>query len=60
MIYYYSVRLAYWKNNERFLVDYVVSFAEIINFLYEKQQKYSSLELFWIKPYYRIDKRFKF
>ena len=60
MIYYYSVRLAYWKNDKRILVDYKVSFAEIIDFLYEKQKKYSSLEVYWIKPYYRIDKRFNF
>ena len=60
MIYFYTVRLAYWKNNQRILVDYVVSFAEIIDFLYEKQQKNSSLEVYWIKPYYRVDKRSKF
>lgn len=53
MIYYYIVRLCYWKNNERILVDYRVSFAEIIDFLYEKQKKYSSLQVYWIKPYYR-------
>lgn len=53
MIYYYTVRLCYWKNNERILVDYNVSFAEIIDFLYEKQKKYSSLEVYWIKPYYK-------
>lgn len=60
MIYFYTVRLAYWKNNERFLVDYKVSFAEIMDFLYEKKKKYSSLEIYWIKPYYSIDKRCKF
>ena len=53
MIYYYNVRLCYWKNNERFLVDYKDSFAEIIDFLYEKQKKYSSLEVYWIIPYYK-------
>lgn len=52
MIYFYSVRLCYWKNNERILCDYKVSFADLIDFLYEKQQKYSSLEIYWIKPYY--------
>ena len=60
MIYYYTVRLAYWKNDKRILVDYKVSFSEIIDFLYEKQKKYSSLKVYWIKPYYRIDKRFNF
>lgn len=60
MIYLYTIRLAYWKNNTRILVDYVVSFADIIYFLYEKQQKNSSLEVYWIKPYYRFDKRNKF
>lgn len=60
MIYFYTIRLAYWKNNKRILVDYVVSFADIIDFLYEKQQKNSSLEVYWIKPYYRVDKRNKF
>ena len=60
MIYYYTVRLAYWKNDKRILVDYKVSFSEIIDFLYEKQKKYSSLEVYWIKPYYRFDKRFNF
>lgn len=60
MIYLYTIRLAYWKNNTRILVDYVVSFADIIDFLYKKQQKNSSLEVYWIKPYYRFDKRNKF
>lgn len=60
MIYYYSVRLAYCKNDKRILVDYKVSSAEIIDFLYEKQKKYSSLKVYWIKPYYRIDNRFNF
>ena len=59
MIYYYIVRLAYWKNDKRILVDYMVSFAEIIDFLYKKQKKYSSLEVYWIKPYC-FDKRFNF
>lgn len=35
---YYSVRLAYWKNDKLIFVDYKVSFAEIIDFLYEKQK----------------------
>ena len=52
MIYFYTIRLCYWKNNERILVDYKVSFSDLIDFLYEKQQKYSSLEIYWIKPYY--------
>lgn len=53
MIYLYTVRLCFWKNNKRILNDYVVTFAEIVDFLYEKQQKYSSMEIYWIKPYYR-------
>lgn len=52
MIYFYTIRLCYWKNNERIFVDYKVSFSDLIDFLYEKQQKYSSLEIYWIKPYY--------
>ena len=53
MIYFYTIRLAYWKNNEKFLVDYVVSFADIVDFLYEKHLKYSSMQIYWIKPYYK-------
>lgn len=53
MIYFYTIRLCFWKNNERILKDYRVSFAEIVDFLYEMQQKYSSMEIYWIKPYYR-------
>ena len=30
----------------------VYLFYDLIDFLYEKQQKYSSLEIYWIKPYY--------
>lgn len=52
MIYFYTIRLCYWKNNKRILCDYKVSFAEIVDFLWEKQQKYSSMEVYWIKPYY--------
>lgn len=53
MIYYYSVRLCYWKNNERILCDYKISFADIIDFLYKKNKKYSSLVVYSIKPYYK-------
>lgn len=60
MIYFYNVRLSYFKNNTRVLIDYVVSFAELIDFLYEKRKINSSLEIYWIKPYYPIDKRNKF
>lgn len=60
MIYYYTVRLAYWKNYKRILVDYMVSSSYIIDFLYEKRKKYPSLEVYWIKPYYLIDKKSNF
>lgn len=60
MIYFYTIRLRFWINDKSVFKDYVVSFAEITDFLYEKQLKNSSMEIYWIKPYYSIDKKFKF
>lgn len=53
MIYFYTIRLRFWINDEFVFKDYLVSFAEIVDFLYEKQRKNSSMEVYWIKPYYR-------
>ena len=60
MIYFYNIRLRFWKNNKYFFKDYLLSFADISDFLYYKKLKNSSMEIFWIKPYYSIDKRFNF
>ena len=60
MIYFYNIRLRFWKNNKYFFKDYLLSFADIADFLYYKKLKNSSMEIFWIKPYYSIDKRFNF
>lgn len=53
MIYFYTVRLRYWINDNYVFKDYRLSFAEIADFLYEKQQENSSMEIYWIKPYYK-------
>lgn len=53
MIYYYTVRLRFWINDKWVLKDYRVSFCEIADFLYSKQLKNSSMEVYWIKPYYK-------
>lgn len=53
MIYYYTVRVAYYKNNKKIILDYKLDFSNIIEFLYEKQKHNSSMEIIWIKPYYR-------
>lgn len=53
MIYFYTIRLRFWINDKFVFKDYRVSFAEIVDFLYEKQRKNSSMEVYWIKPYYR-------
>lgn len=52
MYYFYKVRLRYWKNREFFYKDYIVSFCEIIDFLLEKKIKNSSMEIYYIKPYF--------
>lgn len=53
MIYYYTIRLSFLKNNDRILCDYVVSFTDLIDFLVKHQRKNSSMQIYWIKPYYR-------
>lgn len=60
MIYFYIIRLRFSINNKYVFKDYLLSFADIPYFLYEKQRKNSSMVVYSIKPYYSIDKKFKF
>ena len=53
MIYFYSIRLRFWINDKYVFKDYRVSFAEIVDFLKDHQRNNSSMEVYWIKPYYR-------
>lgn len=52
MIYFYSVRLCFYENQKKILCDYVVSFTDLIDFLVDYKCKNSSMEIYWIKPYY--------
>ena len=52
MIYFYNIKLCFYKNNEKIINEYLVSFAEIIDFLYYKKQHNSSVTVFSIKPHY--------
>lgn len=53
MIYFYDVKLRYFKNNKSFIVLYPhISFAELFDFLSEKMNKHSSCEIFSIKGHY--------
>lgn len=52
MIYFYDVKLCFFKNNVKIINEYLVSFAEIIDFLYFKKLHNSSVEVYSIKPHY--------
>lgn len=52
MIYFYDVKLCFYKNNIKFINEYLVSFTDIIDFLYYYKQHNSSMEVFSIKPHY--------
>lgn len=52
MIYFYRVKLCFFINNDKVFKDYIVSFAELTDFLYNKKKKNSSMEIYSIKPYY--------
>lgn len=53
MIYYYDVRLRFWINNKYVLKDYLVSFLDITDFLYNHKKKNSSCEIMFIKSHNR-------
>lgn len=60
MIYFYNVRLRFRLNDKYVFKDYLLSFVDLPYFLYAKQRTNISMDIYWIKPYYSIDKKFKF
>lgn len=53
MIYFYDVKLRYFKNNESFIILYPhISFLELSDFLCNKMKKHSSCEIYSIKGHY--------
>lgn len=58
MIYFYDVKLLFYRNNEHYIKSYVVSYLDLPNFLYMKKQKNSSMEIYSIKGRFSLNRRF--
>lgn len=52
MIFYYKIKLQFWINDFYVIKDYLVSYLDIIDFLYNHKKKNSTCTIVSIKPHY--------